>query len=101
VPRAIAPHLPGLKLQGPGPYAATPLQALAVVADEVKHLVKRQVTKEVHRQREEMQAQGPGTARAGSEPRAREIASDEVARRLLHKMQALTQEERFRQGLLR
>jgi len=74
---------------------------LAVVADEVKHLVKRQVTKEVHRRREEMQAQVSGPARVGSGPTPIEIASDEVARRLLHKMQALTQEERFRQGLLR
>jgi hypothetical protein len=73
---------------------------LQVVAGSVEGLVERQVAKELHRQREEMQTQAPGPAAVRDRPTAMDIASDEIVRLLLQKMQGLAQEERFRRGQL-
>ncbi len=102
--RTVADNLPSLPESGlrePGPYAATPLQTLSVVVDEIKQLVERRVKKEMQIQQEESQARTPIPNEAESRPPAIDVASDEVARRLLQKMQILAQEEQFRQGRLR
>jgi hypothetical protein len=96
--KATGWRLPGRE---PGPYAPTHLQELTAVTSVIEHLVERRVTSEVKRQREEMESLTRRRDRAENEHKTLDVTSDEIVRVLLKKMQALSQQERFRLGRLR
>jgi hypothetical protein len=95
---ATGRRLPGRE---PGPYAPTPLQGLTSVTSAIEHLVERRVTSEVKRQREEMESLTRRREREEKKHPTLDVTSDEIVRVLLKKMQALSQQERFRLGRLR
>ena len=96
LPHRKAPELGTAAGKSPGPYAprSPDLSALAGV---IEHLVQRQVKAAVG----QYKPTRPGPPDTGLGPAPGDMASDEVARLLLGRMQSLAQQERFRLGLLR
>lgn len=95
---ATGRRLPGRE---PGPYAPTPLLELTTITGAIEHLVERRVTSEVKRQREEMESLTRRQESTEKKHPIIDVTSDEIVRVLLKKMQALSQQERFRLGRLR
>lgn len=102
--RPEMPPLPEHKLHGgretvaPGPV---PLQGLGLVMEAIRHTMKHEVAAAI-RQREE-EAQSPASSRSNglNITAAENIVSDNLVRLFMQKMRKLSEEERFRLGLLR
>jgi len=119
VARAIAPQLPA-RPDGEPPHAATadgpqwpaltprrtlpgmqsPAAAMSAAAAPLHQIVAREVARQI------AAIKPPPASPVTSAPSKRavpalDVASDDVVRRLLSKMRTMSQEERFRGGLLR
>lgn len=83
------------------PAGPAVLHELAAVADEVEHLVERQVEKAVDQRMAQIQAPAPNPPAPGANGTLAELVlEDGVVRALMRKLQSLAEEERSRRGYL-
>jgi hypothetical protein len=98
------PPLPDHKLPGghetvaPGPM---PLQGLGLVMEVISHTMKREVAAAIKEREEEYKPLAPGRSKGLDITAEENIVSDNLVRLFMQKMRKLSEEERFRMGLLR